>query len=341
MKFNLIRLKPQAAFHFGMQGIDMEVVSETCPSDTLYAALFWQALQQGQRWANEPSNPPFTISSCFPYVDGIQLLPVPMLPPLPSDQQNPGERKQFKKVRFVSSEIFINLLAGTYSLSHYFQPTNGVALQNGSVLVSQAEFSANKWAVEDPLWKIESIPHVAVDRWSNASAYYETGQVRFAEGCGLAILALGDIKQLMSLLHQVGIDGLGGRRSKGVGMFEPELQTTSLNLPAATSDSVIVLSRYLPSAAELAAGVLDLPAAYSLEDVTGWMYSPAAKAQRRKAIWMIGVGSRLNRAGLAHSIVGSSVDVAPTYDTPNAGVNHPVWRHGLALTVGCSVGDSQ
>lgn len=341
MEFNLIRLQPQGAFHFGRHGIEMEAVSETCPSDTLYAALFWQALQQGQRWANEPSNPPFTISSCFPYVDGIQLLPVPMLPPLPSDKQNPGERKQFKKVRFISSEIFINLLAGTHSLSHYFQPANGVALQNGSVLVSQAEFSAQQRDANKALWKIESIPHVAVDRWTNASAYYETGQVRFAEGCGLAILALGDIKQLMPLLVQVGIDGLGGRRSKGVGMFEPELQITSLNLPAATSDSVIVLSRYLPSAAELAAGVLDLPAAYSLEDVTGWMYSPAAKAQRRKAIWMIGVGSRLNRAGLTHSIIGSSVDVAPTYDTPNTGVNHPVWRHGLALTVGCSVRGEQ
>lgn len=341
MEFNLIRLQPQGAFHFGRHGIEMEAVSETCPSDTLYAALFWQALQQGQRWSSEPSNPPFTISSCFPYVDGIQLLPVPMLPPLPSDKQNPGERKQFKKVRFISSKIFINLLAGTHSLSHYFQPANGVALQNGSVLVSQAEFSAKQRDANKALWKIESIPHVAVDRWSNASAYYETGQVRFAEGCGLAILALGDLKQLMPLLHQVGIDGLGGRRSKGVGMFEPELQTETLDLPAATTDSVIVLSRYLPSSAELAAGVLDLPAAYSLEDVTGWMYSPAAKAQRRKAIWMIGVGSRLNRAGLAHSIVGSSVDVAPTYDNPSAGVNHSVWRHGLALTVGCSVGDSQ
>ncbi len=341
MEFNLIRLQPQGAFHFGMQGIDMEIVSETCPSDTLYAALFWQALQQSHRWVAAPGNPPFTISSCFPYVDGIQLLPVPMLPPLSSDEQKPSERKKFKKVRFISSEIFINLLAGTRSLSHYFQPENGVSLQHGSVLVSTAEFKASQRDAEKPLWKIDSIPHVAVDRWSNASAYYETGQVRFAPGCGLAILALGDMQHLMQLLVEVGIDGLGGRRSKGVGQFEPVLQTETLNLPAATSDSVIVLSRYLPSAAELAAGVLAEPAAYSLEDVTGWMYSPAAKAQRRKAIWMIGVGSRLNRAGLAHSIVGASVDVAPTYDNHIAGVSHPVWRHGLALTVGCSLGGEQ
>lgn len=337
MQLTLFRLQPHGAFHFGAHGIEMEAVLETCPSDTLYAALTWHAIQRGDSWAREASTttplPPFRVSSCFPYVGTMQLFPLPLLPPPTTEQQQPGERKLFKKIRFVSTTVFRRLLAGG-SLREFFAPDVGTFLQGGSVLASKAECEAAHWPSAKPLWQTETIPHVAVDRISNASAYYETGQIRFNAGCGLAVLANGDTTALHSLLRDVGYAGLGGRRSKGVGQFEVALGEP-IELPSATSERHVLLSRYLPSQAELGAtpNILGDKAAYALEDVTGWLYAPGTRAQRRQSIWMIAAGSTLHSATNAPPR-GDIVDLRPIYASDTGAPHHAVWRHGLALTVG-------
>ena len=328
MQLTVFRLVPRGAFHFGDQGIDLESVMETCPSDTLYAALFWQAYQQGQTWtlAQPKPIPPFRVSSCFPYVNDIQLLPVPMLPPPQNDRdQRPGERKKFKNIRFVSLDIFRHLLKGG-SLRDYLGE-QGCLLQAGKVLVSATELAKSAWNPDALIWKEEAISHVAVDRATNATQYYETGQIRFNQGCGMSVLASGDTNQLKRLLVDLGHVGLGGRRSKGLGQFEV-VEGTSIELPSNTNSRQVLLSRYLPQQSEVEY-LAHNQSAYGLEQVTGWLYAPYVKAQRRKHIWMLTAGS------VIHSdtkLDGDIANVSPTYnDTPQI---HPIWRHGLALTVG-------
>lgn len=333
MQLSVFRLQPHGAFHFGVQGIDMESVLETCPSDTLYAALTWHAIQRGDSWARDASNtaptPPFCVSSCFPYVNDIQLLPLPLLPPQKDEEQQRGERKKFKNIRFVSLDVFKHLLHGG-SLRVFFAADRGAFLQNGKVLVSKPELDRSGWNTDHVIWQHEAIPHVSVDRVSNASAYYETAQIRFNGGCGLSVLANGDAATLLPLLQDVGISGLGGRRSKGVGQFEVE-QHDSIDLPSNTSERLILLSRYLPTRPELERGVLGNLAAYSLEDVTGWLYAPGTRAQRRQNIWMLAAGSTIQRID---SLKGDIVDLKPQYANQAGEPIHPIWRHGLALTVG-------
>jgi CRISPR-associated protein Csm4 len=258
-----------------------------------------------------------------------------MLPPADNEVQKRGERKKFKNLRFVSLSLFTHLLAGG-SLREVLEAgeTRAVALQGGRVLIDAAEFASLGWNGEKrPIWRVESMPHVAIDRVNSSSAYYETGQVRFNQGCGLAVLATGDTGLLHALLVELGQAGLGGRRSKGLGQFTVE-PPTMIELPSATSERLVMLSRYLPTGGELQAGVLGEHAAYGLEHVNGWLYAPGTTPQRRKPVWMLGAGSVVQSlAGVPPQ--GAIVDLKPVYASNPAGEpRHAIWRHGLALSVG-------
>jgi CRISPR-associated protein Csm4 len=340
MQLTIIRLQPHGAFHFGRHGIGMEASADHCPSDSLYAALLWEQIQSGGTdWPRSGQTdapvPPFRLSSCLPYVGSVPLLPLPLLPPPPATEQHAGERKLFKKIRFVSPSIFRALLEGR-SLRDFLPDRNGKisrALQGGSVLLSSEDESGGSHDVPEladnaPIWSNENIPHVAVGRVNNASQYYETGDVRFAAGCGLAVLVQGDVSILMPLLQLLGESGLGGRRSKGLGQFTPVVSGT-LDLPDPSSQRLVLLSRYLPSSDELAAGVLGQVASYQLVDVGGWLYTPSSIAQRRRSVRLLSEGSVVQRSSNG-APAGLICDVAPNY----APFPHPVWRYGLALTVG-------
>jgi CRISPR-associated protein Csm4 len=337
MLLTIIRLQPHGAFHFGRHGIGMETSADHCPSDSLYAALLWEQVQRGGTdWPRSDQTdapmPPFRLSSCFPCVGSVPLLPLPLLPPSPTTEQQPGERKLFKKIRFVSPSIFRALLEGC-SLRDFLPDKTGMIsrpLQSGSVLFARADEDPSMPDLADngAIWSNENIPHVAVGRVNNASQYYETGDVRFAAGCGLAVLVQGDVDALLPLLHLLGESGLGGRRSKGLGQFTPVVSGT-LDLPDPSSQRLVLLSRYLPSSDELAADVLGQVASYQLVDVGGWLYTPSSIAQRRRSLRLLSEGSVVQRSGNG-APSGVICDVAPDY----APFPHPVWRYGLALTVG-------
>lgn len=338
MQLTIIRLQPHGAFHFGRHGIGMESSADHCPSDSLYAALLWEQVQRGGIvWPPSGQDaaplPPFRLSSGFPYVGDVPLLPLPLLPPPPAAEQQAGERKLFKKIRFVSPSIFRALLEGR-SLRDFLPDREGAisrALQGGSVLLARADSApaaGPDLADNAPIWSNQNIPHVAVGRVNNASQYYETGDVRFAAGCGLAVLVAGDVAALLPWLQLLGESGLGGRRSKGLGQFTPVVSGT-LDLPDPSSQRLVLLSRYLPRPDELAADVLGQAASYQLVNVGGWLYTPAASAQRRRPVRLLSEGSVVQRGG-GGAPLGAICDVAPDY----APFPHRVWRHGLALSVG-------
>ncbi len=353
MQLTVFRFASDCAFHFGEHGVGFEKTSITFASDRLYAALFAHNLLTGimPAWNEHSPDPPFRISSCLPYVGTVVTLPLPMLAPQRSEQTElkPGERKRLKKVRYVSATIFKRLLAGA-QLRECVE--TGVLLQGKAVLIDQADLAAagkgpfNDHDDSTTLWRQESVPHVAIDRMSNQPNYYEIGQVRFAPGCGLAVLASGNTTGLEHLLHSLGASGIGGRRSKGLGQFCLAKPAT-LELPDPDTECAVLLSRYWPSAAELRRNVLGTAAPdpahqaeslsakvnYSLVDVGGWLFSPGNAAQRRKSVRMLSEGSVVHTpAGLR---LGSAVDVRPAYGAaPTEPFPHPVFRFGQALAVG-------
>jgi CRISPR-associated protein Csm4 len=352
------------SFHFGRQGIGLEEASETLASDSLFAALVAQAAKisraRGPKcepaWVTpfDAGNPPLALSSLFPRLGGLVLLPRPALPiPPMSDSLRETIGKGFKKLRYLSPQLFAAVCAG--------RPIESPPLitQGGKVWISpdEADLLPTEWRKqpsenddgwrarvnETAIWQIESLPRVTVDRVSNASAYYEVGRVTYAPEAGLALLvrfadpqAQQPFEQLLSLL---GDSGLGGRRSSGYGAFcwkrEPEVR---LDLPAAGARSVL-LSRYVPHGDAEFAALQNPAASYNLIDVHGWLYSVGKPAQRRAKLRMVAEGAVI--AAAPEQVRGKLVDVRPVYSEhkkhpqlgSGPGVDHPVYRSGLALAI--------
>lgn len=358
------------ALHFGRQGVGYEEASETWSSDALFAALVAQAaLLEGLDTQGTAAPlfarpflteaPPLRHSSLFPRIGALVLLPRPALPlviPNPALRTRIG--KGFKKLRYLSPALFRAACAGEALAD---EP---LALQGGRVWLTLAEAQALEWPWAGPpreteaqlrtrlwarpIWTIEQVPHVAIDRATNASAFYEVGRVVFAAGCGLALLvAYHDLawqRRLEGLLELLGESGMGGKRNSGYGACAFTRAEQGLAFADAPDGGrVALLARYLPRQDEVA--VLREPgSAYQLVTIGGWLWSGGVPAQRRQQITMLAEGSVLAPPP-GQSLVGQIADVRPDYGRLSTqhpiyrrgvGSPHPVYRSGLALTVAVS-----
>jgi len=340
-EFEVFKLRPLGAFHFGAGGDGVEESSERCSSDTLYSALFAEALQWNPSLgsANADGSPPvprYRVSSCFPYAGDALLFPLPRLAPARQAEPKPGQRKRTKNIRYISVSLLLRMLEGA-SLSELTPNADRTgpsrSYQEGAALIANED---NPGFQQTALWSIDRIDHVTVDRATDTSQYYAVGQVRFAPDCGLYVLAQAEdasaYSELLGLLTRLGHSGLGGRRSRGLGQFEAE-RVQPIELPQGGELSML-LSRYLPTRDELAARVLGPGAAYELTRIDGWLASsdPRVAAQQRKIVTLLAEGSIVRSVG-GKAPVGQIVDVRPD----GAAVPHPVWRNGLALSVGVTM----
>lgn len=332
-------LEMTSPLHLGGVGIGMEESAETVPSDTLFSAICWGLREaEGAGWLQElldsfhGSEPPFLISSTFPWAGGIRFLPRPMLPiPSPKDGGREGGSsaapgKLLKRVAFVSEEIFARWIAG-----------EELELQEGSILpdglwLSPAESGqlpehlARLPAEERRLWHDEEpVARVALDRVSARSALYHVGETRFSPQCGLWFAVRWNepdwrdpFEAALSCLAEAGI---GGERSSGRGQFRWERGETP-RLPAPSRGMAVTLSLYHPTSEEVAAGHLD-DALYRLLTRRGWVGSPEGQGWRGRPVRMLAEGSVLDARAR-----GDLVDVTPVGFT-----SHPVYRYGMAFLV--------
>ena len=332
------RLVPRSAFHFGERGVGLEETAETFRSDALFGALCatlregWGTrtlgrLLDGFRTGGEP---PFLLSSCFPYAGDVLFFPRPMLPLVGELPFDAGKR--LKQVRFVSRDVFAAWLAGA-DLAGRAGPAAFVAGGRAWVSADERARLAARFGRDDagelpPLWSTTSVPRVTIDRATSASAIYRVGRLAFRAGCGLYVLIEWRDEALRptleTALHVLGDAGLGGRRSAGYGQFRP-LPPEPVDLPSpADADALLTLSLYWPTEAEVRGGVLADPARYDLVLRQGWMASPEGRALRRREVRMLAEGSVLRASGGA--TLGGLADV-----TPAGFAAHPVYRYGLAF----------
>ena len=346
------RLIPRigGGFHLGREGLDQEASSEAFPSDSLFAALIAaQVAREGPASVQGFLVSVPRLSSVFPCAGALLLFPMPRLRVTLSDDSRPGTAKTLKALQYVSPTILAHLLAGDAMdtwLPQEGKATQGVLLQDGRVWIARPEIErlpADWHKREDDalkattIWKTQRVPRVTVDRANNSSQIYHVGRTTFAPGCGLWMLAdlTDDGRAFDELMLYLADSGLGGERSAGYGAFTVEPVNPPDLPPSRRASRVMTLSRYNPTEEELAGGVLGEGASYELVDVGGWLASPEGPAQRRKRVRMIEAGSIL---AAPVPITGRIVNVRPEYDQPGAPA-HPVYRSGIALTVGVSGGD--
>lgn len=336
-QLKIVKLHFRSALHLGtdIPGIGVEDSLSIAHSDTIFSCLInaYAELHSGDPKAVKrllspfhDGEPPFRISSAFPFQmqtesTATYYLPKPLVdPPLfyNSEERQWATQEYGKLVRetqLVPMDMFQNWLIGEET------DMEDLRTQNISSLCMP---------------RIH--PQHARDRLTDATAIYHTGLIHFHGGSGLYFLIELNNKSLLGrdefrdVLKQAGINGLGGRRSHGNGVFEVTDETINdlddnwenlFNLGA--QDGFINLSLYLPEPNAIAN--LD-PVAYQLVPRKGWCYSSVDPLQRkRQTVTMFGEGSvfRTEPTGTLTDVTPQKPDQSPEFTT------HKIYRYGIPI----------
>lgn len=357
-----------SGLHLGTRGVNLEEAGLSLPADTLFAALLdvWRraggdAADLAAPFTAAPPDPPFLLTSAFPYAGEVRFYPLPLnLTALFSAETLRRRGKDIKRIRYLSEALFRKALAGEPLDADLFpadeaeEPQRGLALQDGSLWLSVEEATRLPGSLQrDParrralrylnLWNVGRVPRVTVSRITSASTIFHAGRVTFAADCGLWFgvawrapeqrVGTGPLsfrqafQQALALLQH---EGLGGERTAGYGAFTfKEGEAFTLPDPA-PGGLALLLSRYHPRPDELPQALTAQDTAYDLVGVAGWLRSPDGPAQRRKRLVMVAEGSLVRPPAFP---AGDITDVRPDYEA-GPGLPHPVYRYGLALAVG-------
>ncbi|MGH3147130.1 MAG: type III-A CRISPR-associated RAMP protein Csm4 [Rubrobacter sp.] len=304
----LAKMHLRAPLHVGSSTVGEEDTHDYVPSDTLFSAICHAYLDLSGVGALESlldrfseGEPPFLVSSAFPFAGETLFLPAPRIAPPPrAEEQVRGAKKRLKETAWLSLEDFSRVLRG-----------EDVSEEERAALLPRKEL----------------LPRVALDRATSSSAIYHVRRAVFPEGGGLwAILDIRDeslTEALIASLCLLGDSGLGGERTMGCGQFEPTFGELPVGLSALLDGTppYVSLSRVCPEPD--AVGAADR---YALVESRGWMSSPTGVQRKRKSVWLFAEGS-----SFAERVRGRLVDVTPQQDP-----GHRVFRYGLGVYAGAS-----
>ncbi|MBI3243451.1 MAG: hypothetical protein HYZ49_14295 [Chloroflexi bacterium] len=188
-------------------GINREAALDWIPSDSLFAMLVTAWTQTGVDMASrlagfEAGPPPFLLTSAFPHAGSVRFYPAPQrLPQAVLDSGVAG--KTVKKIRWLSAGA-LDLLRQGQAL----ETAEANFLHGRTVWLTVKEREAIKHLLAEDdeggssLWRFQVVPHVTVDRASNASNLFHTGRVTFSPDCGLWFAVRGqanDVREAFGL----------------------------------------------------------------------------------------------------------------------------------------------
>ncbi|NWF92141.1 MAG: type III-A CRISPR-associated RAMP protein Csm4 [Syntrophaceae bacterium] len=311
MIFTVIKLRPRGPFHIGEREDWKEGSKTYIPSDTIFSALCHSYLLlygevDSLLKGFIDGNPPFIISSAFPYWQQSYFFPVPKNQ-IPSD-------KELKKIQFIELIGLRRLLCGERLDDIKGEIKTIPYFDHGGLIFP---------------WKMENVPRVGLSRWTNhpGENFFHFGQVTYQGDAGLFLLI--DFKnnsldeKLLAAFNLLAQEGVGGNRTNGRGLFyKPEV--SEIRIDTAEYDGVYSISMYYPSIPEIP-GIAK--AFYELGDRKGYIYSPSGQSLRRRSIRMFIEGSVFPND---KKRVGTIVDVTP--DAFNA---HRVYRYGYMFPIPC------
>lgn len=312
---------------------------------------------------DDQTHPPFLLTSAFPFIGGLRFYP------LPASVQHHFQpdvwskfSKNIKRVHYISETLLMKMANGEkmdaylFPLEEYGKPFKGAVMQEGALwflldeidkLPPAYRYSERRFHAYRHLrvWKQLALPHVTLNRTSSRSTLFYSGRVVYNKDCGLWFavqwtnpkMEISPVKisykeAFEKSLKRLSESGLGGERSSGNGSFHYEVKQLITNFKEAEcGDLVYLLSRCLPSARDLPDMLsVNSETAYQIVNISGWLQSPVAAAQRRKKLSMFREGSLVVAANLP---LGSIVDIRPAFNNPNGDVPHPVYRSGFGLPI--------
>ena len=339
-QLKIVKLHFRSGLHLGsdVPGIGIEDSLSIAHSDTVFSCLInaYAELHSGNVNAVDEllasfheGNPPFRISSAFPFRkregEVRYYLPRPLVDPLGFYDPRHGQdarRNYMKLIRelpIISIERFKN----------YWLKTN--------IGMDRRDLEAAKQEIRSLCVPVIRPQHTR-DRLTDATSIYHTGLVGFAPTSGLYFLieindtSILSWKKFRAVLELAGTNGLGGRRNHGNGAFDVEedtiesLDQTWEDLFNQKQKGFLNLSLYRPEPQTLKS--LN-PIAYQLVPRRGWCYSSVTSTQmKRKAVTMFGEGSVFYK----DAPKGTLADVTP--DTEDSKFTaHNLYRYGIPISL--------
>ena len=359
-----------SGLHLGTRGVNLEEAGQSIPSDTLFSALVDAWHRRGraveafmQPFVTQPVDPPFLLTSAFPFVEEVLFFPLPVdLARLFKPETIQKRGKDLKRIRYISLTLLQKALRGQlldddlFPEDEHEEPERGAALQKGNLWFSLSELSQlpkdfqrgekKRHALSSLLvWSAERVARVTISRTTSATNLFHAGRINFAKSCGLwfGVQWLNPEAKIQpenspfteAFEHALAFladDGIGGERSVGYGAFNCHKgESFTLDAEPRTGKPALLLSRYHPTGNELPTALNSAGSAYRLTSVGGWLRSLEGPAQRRKRIYLVAEGSLVTPSKFP---AGDVCDVQPTYQNPAGDLPHPVYRYGLACMVG-------
>ena len=314
--------------HFGLEGIGQENIEQTVRSDTLWGALI-------QKWLllfdDNPEklclDTPFTLSSCFPLINGCRYYPAPVgaldnvmdqVAHMDTDSQ-PIDIKTVKKIKYFAEPLFYEVLQEKQVVLSMISPPNTYPFPvKESVKNTETFFSSQK---QRPRVKTDQINGGVGEE----SFFYCTDQF-FEKSAGLFFLASffsdESKKNFEAALRLLGDSGLGADRSVGRGCFTVTSHKPEFHAPD-NYRAYLLLSLYHPDKDEVEQGILKHEkSAYTLVRRSGRAGSVKVNRFRRADCWMLEEGSILpfKPTGTTPCVLKRSKDIP-----------HNVYRNGRAF----------
>ncbi|KZX12089.1 type III-A CRISPR-associated RAMP protein Csm4 [Methanobrevibacter oralis] len=204
------------------------------------------------------SNPPFLISSTFPFIDingdKKRFLPKIILNTDFGEVKNVNLIKEYKKVDYLEEEIFLDIING--KLSEVDILNNFDNYHKLGNLLMKKDYDM------EIISKKNILPNNSVNRLTN-----ETEAIFYSEGLEFGNLALFFFVEILndeydniikSAIKFLKDRGFGKDISTGKGQFDYELEDIALNnLHGNTGDKFITLSRFIPTGDDLGKIIAD------------------------------------------------------------------------------------
>ena len=327
MNYFLYKLKFTTPVHFGRSDSAQSLFGSgmNFAADTLFSSLCHTALEMGgeeqlRHLADLVKEGKLLLSDTFPWKGDTLYLPKPLYRkegPSKDVDLPQGQRKAMKKLAWVPADLMKELFSD---------------METGDI------FDANK--VDQNFGRVMLNEKAAV-RTGGEARPYAVGAFYFEPDTGLYFIAGTETEEegdkLQDLLDAMGLGGIGGKRSTGLGKFtvddaiylnEPFDDTTKWLYSSLESkeDASMLLTTSLPKEAELSSAMEG--ASYLLTRRGGFVQSDHFSEEMRKkqVQYFFQAGSVFR-----HRYEGDLYDVS-------GGVgSHPVYRYSKPLFLGVSL----
>lgn len=323
MKFKVYKLQFKAPLHIGEEGIGAEKIETYVHSDTLMGALVNMYALLGKEV--NFSDPPFKVTSAFPFSGDLFFFPVPIgtLHHLMQEADDLSIVKKLKKVKFIEKSLFEKLLRGeAFSLSEI----NWKLLKKfNQFLIPSGVNSFNG------VFSVSEVPRIRVDRGDHSvkgGNIFYFSQLFFHERCGLFFLVdMADehVEQFEAALSLLADEGLGADRNVGKGFFSWEKTEIELQIPE-NADSVYLASLYYPKFEEISNKIDISNSYYKILTRKGFVFNFKLSGLRRSPVRMLEEGSIL-KVKDGNDINGDNPVVIPAGEQSE----FPIYRYGKAF----------